>query len=110
MLAVDTEQMVEVAAAQDEDPVETVGAERAYPAFGVGVRVRRLHRRTDHPEALALEDVVEGVAEPRVAVVDEEPERLLVAELHDKVARLLGDPAAVRVRRAGDVFDPPGRE
>jgi hypothetical protein len=29
--------------------------------------------------------------------VDEEPEGVLVAELHHEVARLLGDPASVRV-------------
>ena len=37
-----------------------------------------------------------GVAELRVAIMDEEPEWLLVAEPDDEVARLLGDPAAVR--------------
>jgi len=46
----------------------------------------------------------------RVAIVDEEPERLLVAELYDEVARLLGDPVSVRVRAAGEVLDPSGRE
>src|SRR5262249_54206476 len=45
-----------------------------------------------------------------VAVVYEKPEWLLVAELHDQVAPLLGDPASVGMRRAGDVLDPPGRE
>jgi hypothetical protein len=42
--------------------------------------------------------------------MDKEPKRLLVAELHDEVARLLGDPASVWVRAAGDVLAPPGRE
>src|SRR2546425_10408683 len=56
------------------------------------------------------EDLVEGVAELCVGVVDEKPERLLVAEPHDQVARLLGDPAAVRSRRAGDVLDLSRRE
>ena len=50
------------------------------------------------------------MAELRVAVVDEKPERLLVAELHDQVARLLSDPASVRVRAAGDVLDPARRQ
>jgi len=44
-----------------------------------------------------VEDLVEGVAELAVAIVDEEPERLLGAELHDEVACLLGGPASVRV-------------
>jgi len=36
--------------------------------------------------------------------LDEKPERLLIAELDHKVARLLGDPATVGVRAARDVF------
>src|SRR5919106_2452887 len=110
VVAVDAEHVLEVAASEDENAVEAVGAERAYPALGVGVRVRRLDRRADHLDALGAEDLVEGVAELRIAVVDEKPERLLVAELHDQVARLLDDPAAVRIRGAGDVLDPPRRQ
>src|SRR5919201_3578060 len=110
VVAVDADHMLEVAAAEDEDSIEAVGADRADPALGEGVRVRRLDGRADHLDALAPEDLVEGVAELRVAVVDEKPERLLVAELHDQVAGLLDDPAAIRIRGAGDVLDPPRRE
>jgi hypothetical protein len=106
VLAVDTE----VAAAEDEGPVKAVGAERADPPLGVGVRVRCLNRRTDHPDPLGPEHLVEGVAELRVSVVDEEQERLLVAELQDEIARLLGDRAPVRVGGSGHVLDPPGCE
>ncbi len=110
MAAVDAEHVLEMAAADDEDSVETLGAESADPALGVSVRVRRLDGRADHLDAFSPEDLVEGVAELCVAIVDEEPERLLVVELHEKVARLLRDPAAVRIRAAGDVLDPTGRE
>jgi hypothetical protein len=89
--AVDAEHVLEVAASEDEDPVEAVGAERAHPALGVGVGVRRLHRGADHLDAVRSENLVEGVAEFRVAIVDEEPESFLVAELQDQVARLLCD-------------------
>jgi hypothetical protein len=68
-----------VSASEDEDPVEAVGAERSYPAFGVGVRVGRLGRCPDHADALGAEDLIEGVAELRVAVVDEAPEGVLIA-------------------------------
>jgi hypothetical protein len=108
--AVDAEHVLEMPAAQDEDAVRAVGAESAHPALGVGVRVRGLDGRAYHPDALDAKDLIEGVAEFRVAIMDEEPERLLVAELHDEVARLLGDPASVRVSAGGDVLDPPGRE
>ena len=46
---VDAEDVLEVVAADDEDAVEAVGAEGAYPAFGVGVGVRRLDRRAGSP-------------------------------------------------------------
>ena len=108
--AVDAEHVLEMAAAEDQDPVEAVGASRAHPALGEGVRVRGLDRCAKHLDALRPEDLVEGVAELRVAIVDQEPDGVLVAELHNEVARLLGDPASVRVRGAGDVLDSPGRE
>src|SRR5207249_7071140 len=38
--AVDAEHVLEMAAAEDEDPVGAVGANRAHPALGEGVRVR----------------------------------------------------------------------
>jgi hypothetical protein len=110
VVAVDAEHVLEVVAAEDEDAIEAVGAERTYPAFGVGVRVRCLDRCADHLDALAAEDLVEDVTELCVPVVDEEPERLLVAELHHEVARLLRDSAPVRVGATGEVLDPPRRE
>jgi hypothetical protein len=54
--AVDAEHVFEVAAAEDEEPVEAVGANRPHPAFGVGVRVRRLDRRPNHLDALGAEN------------------------------------------------------
>jgi hypothetical protein len=51
------------------------------------------------------EDLIEGVGELRVTVVDEQPERLLLGQLHDEVASLLGDPSSVRARRANHVLD-----
>jgi hypothetical protein len=55
--------------------------------------------------------VIAAAAELGVAIVDEEAERLLaIVEGHQQVARLLGDPGACRVRRAGDELDPPAPE
>jgi hypothetical protein len=108
MAAVDPEHMLEVAAAEDEDPVEAVSADGADPSLGVGVRVRCLHWGPGHLQALGAEHLVEGVAELRVAM-DQEPDRLLLAELHGEVARLLRRPSAVRVGRAGEVLDPSAR-
>jgi hypothetical protein len=96
MPAVDAEHVLEMPAAEDENPVEAVGAERPHPALGVGVRVGRLDRRADHLDALGAEDVVEPVAELLVAIMHQQPEGLVIAELHDEVARLLCDPASIR--------------
>jgi hypothetical protein len=79
---------------EDEDLVEAVGADGADPALGEGVGVRSLNGRPDHLDAVGAEDLVEGVAELAVSIVDEEPEPLLVAELHDQVACLLRGPAS----------------
>jgi hypothetical protein len=68
--AVDAEDMLEVAPAEDEDPVEAVSADRAHPTLGVGVRVRGLDGRADDRDALGAKDLVEGVAELCVAIVD----------------------------------------
>ena len=99
-----------MAATDDQEMVEALFAEGAHPTLRIGVRVRRPNRRPDHLEAFGTEHLVEPAAELRVAVVDQQPKRLLVAELHHQVARLLRRPAAVRVRRTGDVLDPPCRE
>src|SRR5215211_4835230 len=47
--AVDTEHALEMAATEDEYPVEAVGANRAYPTLGEGVCVRRLDRACGSP-------------------------------------------------------------
>jgi len=104
---VDAEHLLKMAATDDEDPVETVRADGAHPTLGVGVRVRGPDGRADDSDALCPEHLVEGMAELRVTIADEKPEPLLGAELLREVAGLLHNPASVRVRRAGDVLDPP---
>jgi hypothetical protein len=69
--AVDAEHALEVAATEDEDPVEAVGADSPHPAFGVGVRVWRMDGCADHLDPFGAEDVIEGVAEFAVTIVDE---------------------------------------
>src|SRR6266508_3258671 len=69
---VDDEDALELAAPEDEEPIEAFPAHAADEAFGVGVRVRRLDRRSDDLDAFTAEDGVEGAAEFRVADVDQE--------------------------------------
>jgi hypothetical protein len=67
----DAECLVEVAAAEDEEPVQALDADRADEAFGVRVRPWRPDRCVYDGDAFASEDLVEGGAEFAVGVVDE---------------------------------------
>src|SRR5437667_1385514 len=69
---VDAQDLFELVAPEEQEPVEALPAHAADPAFGVGVRVRRLDRRADDLDAFAAEDAVEGAAELGVAVMDQE--------------------------------------
>jgi hypothetical protein len=70
MIDVDAEDALELAAAGDQEPVQALAPHRADKALGVGVRLGRLDRRSDDLDALAAEDLIEGPAELRVAIVD----------------------------------------
>jgi hypothetical protein len=65
---VDVEDVFEVAAAEDQQPVETLGSDGADEAFGVGVCLWRADRCSDDPDPFAAEDLVEGAAELAVAM------------------------------------------
>ena len=100
-----------MSSSEDEDAIEAVIADGPHPALSERVRVRCLHRSPDHIDPLGAEDVVEGAAELRVAIMDQQLElRLMLARLHDEVASLLGDPGAVGVGSAGDELEPARRE
>jgi hypothetical protein len=79
-----------------QQPLQALGPDCADPAFGIGVGVRRLHRRDQHLSALRPEHVVEGARELRVAVAQDEAQPpFSFAEHHRQVASLLGDPTGV---------------
>jgi hypothetical protein len=46
---IDPKDAVEMPGAPDQQPVQALCAKCLYPALGEGVRVRRPHRRADHP-------------------------------------------------------------
>src|SRR5438105_3021207 len=92
--------VLEVAATEDQQPVETLPTDAADPAPGMGARLRRAYRRFDDADAFRAEDVVELAAELAVSITDQELRAdAVVVELHQQVARLLGYPATVRVGR-----------
>jgi len=65
--------LVEMAAAENEEPVEALAAHGPDPAFGVRSRLRCPHGRFDHADAFGAEDLVEFARELAVAVTDKEP-------------------------------------
>src|SRR5438093_5526643 len=106
VIGVDAQDALERPAADDQEPVEAVAADRADPAFGERVRLRRPKRGADDLDAFASEDVVEGVAEFAVAVVDQEAGRRRArVQRPGELPSLLDDPAAFRVRRAAGEVD-----
>jgi hypothetical protein len=87
----------------DQEVVETFAAQGADPAFRDRVRPRCLYRGADDADVGADEHGVEGGGELAISVADQEPEPLgAVAEVHEQVAGLLGDP------RSGGVGGDPG--
>ena len=97
----------------DQKVVEAFAAESADPALRVRVRSRCPRRCADDPDLSVGEHGVEVRGELAVAVTDEESELGgAVAEIHQQVPGLLGDPSSGGVdgdtgdvHAAGGVFD-----
>ena len=53
VIDVDAEHPLELASVEDQQPVETLGADGSDEALRDGVRLRRPHRRLHNPDALA---------------------------------------------------------
>jgi hypothetical protein len=61
-----------MSAADDQQPVETLGADGADEALGLGVCSWRTDRRLDDIDAFAAEDLVKRGTELAVPVMDQE--------------------------------------
>src|SRR5262249_4208705 len=53
------ENVLEVAAAKDQQPIETFAPRGSDPPLGARPRIRSLYRRFDHPDAFGAKDLVE---------------------------------------------------
>ena len=69
---IDTQDLLKVSAADNQQPVQTLGTHRADPTLRIGVGVRGADRRPDHRDALRGQHRVEGRRELGIAIVDEE--------------------------------------
>ena len=106
VLDVNAEDVLELAATEDQQPVKALTADAADPALHVCARVRRPHRRLNDLDRLPCQQRVEVLGELRVSVVDEELNvPVAVIEFHQQVAGLLKHPSRVRLACAGEVVD-----
>ena len=106
MVDVDTQHSFEVAAVEDQQPVEALGAHGSDEALSDRVCFGRADRCPDDLDAFAAEDGVEVSRELAVAIADEEAKwRRLLSQRPGELASLLGDPGArfcaVRALRQG---------
>src|SRR5450759_2572501 len=111
VLGVGPERPIEMSPTEDERPVEALSPNRLDHALGVGIGVRSLDGRHDHPGPFRANDLVERPAELRVPVADEEPDGTRTSvEVESEIPGLLGDPRRVRVRRCRTQVDPSAAE
>ncbi len=74
VLDIGPERPIEMPPTEDDSPVEALGPDRLDHALGVGIGVRCLAGRHDHPGPFRANDLVERPAELRVPVANEEPD------------------------------------
>jgi hypothetical protein len=87
-----SERPLEVPLANDQEPVETLGARGSDEALGNRVRLRRAHRCADDLDPFASEDGVEVTRELAVAIPDEEAQRRRsLRQFPGELASLLGN-------------------
>ena len=84
VLDIDPEDLFQVTSADDQQPVEALGADGTDPTLRMGVRVRRPDRRHQHLGALGAEHVVEPATELCVSISNEEPYRSATLVQHQE--------------------------
>jgi hypothetical protein len=103
VLNVDSEHVLEVAAAEDQQSVQALSAHCLDPALRVTRSGWGPHRRQEDLGALGAEQIIEAAGTPRVVVAQQEAQPpSSFAEPQQEVAGLLGDPAGVLSGQADD--------
>jgi hypothetical protein len=100
------EERHQMSAARHQGEVQQLVPDCSDEPLGEGVGLWSADRRQDHPGILSSEHLVERACELGVAVTDQEPD-VIQSAFDREVARLLGDPQAIRVRGHPDDPDPP---
>jgi hypothetical protein len=103
------EDAAEMSGVEDQHSVAEFSAETAGPAFHDRVCAGRPDRSRDDLDVLAGQDCIEHAGELRVPVPDHELELFTtIAEIHEQVAGLLGDPVCAGMRGNAEDVDPAG--
>ncbi len=76
MADVGAHDLLQLAAADDQEPGEVFSPQASHPALGVRLRPWRSHGRPDHADPLGAEHLVEAARELAVPVAHEETNRL----------------------------------
>jgi hypothetical protein len=101
--------LLEMTASEDKEPVQTLSADGADKTLGERVRLWGSNRSHDDPDALGAEHLVEAGGELRVSVTDQELDLSgTLAQDETQVAGLLGDPPPTGLAVDTRESDPPG--
>src|ERR1019366_2210890 len=105
------EHRFELPAMEHQHRVEALTSDGPDEPFGERVRTRRPDRRSDDPDALCGEHLVEARGELGVPIPDQEPRRVtLLSQGEAQIASLLSDPLPHRIGGDAAHMDPPGVE
>ena len=108
MLDVGAQDANKLLGTHDQQLIKTLPTDRADPALGDRVGVRRLHRCADDLDTGRAPHIIERPRELGVPIADQEPEPSgLIAKDGDEVAGLLGNPQAGGMVSDAGKMDPP---
>src|SRR6267378_8491715 len=94
----DAKDMLEMLGVQDQEPIETLRANRPYEPLRDSVCLRGTKRRANDLNPIASEHPIETVGEFLVPVANQEPEGFRpVSQGPRQLARLLRDPQPTRI-------------
>jgi hypothetical protein len=104
VLDIDPQDLFQVTTADDQQPVQALGADGTDPPLRIGVGVRGLDRRDEDP---GTEHVVEPATEPRVAVAEHKAQPQSPSAIaRNKLRACWGDPSTIGVGRHAAQVDP----
>lgn len=101
MVDEDANDLLEMLAVEDQEPIQALRANRPYEPFPDTVRLRRAKRRANDLDPIALENAVKTLDELLIPIANQEAERFLaLRQRPGQLPSLLRHPRPARVGRA----------